>query len=56
MSKLREGKGRLGGSAFEGLPSGPGRDPGVRRRAPCMESAFPSACVSASLSVSLTNE
>ena len=52
--------GRLGGSAVEHLPSAQGmilesRDR-VPHRAPCVESASPSACVSASLSVSLMNK
>ena len=36
-------------SAFD-----PGRGPGVPHRAPCMEPASPSACVSASLSLCLS--
>ena len=52
--------GRLGGSAVERLPLVQGvilesRDR-VPRRAPWMGPAFPSACVSASLSVSLMNK
>ena len=56
-------KGRLGGSGVERLPSAQGVIPGfldqVTRRAPCMEPASPSACVSdltLSLSVSLMNK
>ena len=50
--------GRLGGSAVERLPLAQGailetRD-GVPPWAPCMEPASPSACVSASLSLSLS--
>ena len=52
--------GRLGGSAVEHLPSAQGMIPGSRdrvpHRAPCMEPASPSACVSASLSGSLMNK
>lgn len=48
--------GRLGGSAVERLPSAQGviqefRDQ-VPRRAPCMEPASPSACVSVCVCVS----
>ena len=46
----------MGGSAVERLPSAQGviseSQGGVPRRAPCEEPAPPSACVSASLSVS----
>ena len=49
--------GAPGGSGVECLPSAQGMTPGsqgrVPHRAPCMKPASPSACVSASLSVSL---
>ena len=50
----------LSGPVVERLPLAQGviletRD-GVPHRAPCMEPAFPSACVSASLCVSLMNK
>ena len=52
--------GRLGGSAVEHLPSAQvvilGLGIESRHQAPCKESASPSACVSASLSVSLMNK
>ena len=50
-------EGLLGGSVVECLPLSPGHpwDP-VPHRVPCMEPASPSACVSASLSVSLMNK
>ena len=51
-------KGRLGGSVVEPLPSGQGvileSWNQVPHRAPCMEPASPSACVSASLSLSVS--
>ena len=50
--------GRLGGSAVDHLPSAQAMVPGSRDRvplrAPCMEPASPSACVSASLSLCLS--
>ena len=50
--------GRLGGSAVERLPSTQGEIlefwDRVPHRAPCMEPASPSACVSASLSLFLS--
>ena len=50
--------GRLGGSAVEHLPFGPGCDPGIWDRvphwAPCREPASPLACVSASLPLCLS--
>ena len=53
-------QGSLGGSAVEHLPSAQGMIletwDQVLYRAPCMEPASPSACVSASLSVSLMNK
>ena len=53
-------KGHLGGSVVEQLPLARGRIPGswdgVPHRAPCGESASPSAYISASLSVSLKNK
>ena len=52
--------GRPGGSVVEHLPSAQDVILGSRDRvlhpAPCMEPASPSACVSASLSVSLMNK
>ena len=52
--------GHLGGSAIEPLPSAQGMILGswdqVLHRAPCGEPASPSACVSASLCVSLMNK
>ena len=53
-------QGHLGGSVVERLPSAQGvisqfRDR-VLHRAPCMEPASPSACVSASLCVFLMNK
>ena len=52
--------GHLSGSAVERLPSAQGlilESPArVPHRAPCMEPASPSACVSASFSVSLMNK
>ena len=52
--------GHLGGSVVERLPSAQGvilesRNQ-VSRRAPCMEPASPSACVSASLSLCVSHE
>ena len=48
----------LGGSVVKGLPSAQGMilepQDQVPHRAPCMELASPSACVSASLSLSLS--
>ena len=48
-------EGHLGGSVDEHLPLAQGMTPGsqdrVPRRAPCMEPASPSACVSASVYV-----
>ena len=48
-------KGHVGGSMVEHLPSTqdviPGSQDGVPHRAPCMEPAPPSACISASLSL-----
>ena len=56
--KSEKTQGRLGGSAVERLPSAQGVIPGswdqILHRAPCMEPASPSACVSASLSLSLS--
>ena len=53
-------RGSLGGAVVWRLPLAQGVTLGsqdqVPRRAPCMEPAFPSACVSASLSVSLMNK
>ena len=53
-------EGHLGGSVVERLPLARSMTLGswdrVPCRAPCMESASPSACVSASFSVCLTNE
>ena len=53
-------EGRPGGSVVEHLPSAQGVTPGswdrVPRGAPRRESASPSACVSAPISVSLMNE
>ena len=57
LKKLSEGS--TGGAQRFGAAFSPGRDHGDRdqflRRAPWMEPASPSACVSASLSVSLMN-
>ena len=54
------GSGRLDGSAVWCLPSAQGLILGSRdrvpHRAPCMRPASPSACVSASLSLSLMNK
>ena len=53
-------QGRLGGSVVEHLPLAQGMilesQDRVPHRASCMEPASPSACVSASLSVSLMNK
>ena len=55
-SPISAQKGCLGGSAVERLPSAQGMilesQDRVPRRSPCMEPASPSACVSASLSLS----
>ena len=58
--KNHTGRGSLGGSAVEHLPLAQGailesRDR-VPRQAPSLEPASPSACVSASLSLSLMNK
>ena len=59
VQKVDQG-GHLGGSVVERLPWAQGVTPGswdqVPRRAPCMEPPSPSACVSASLSLSLMNK
>ena len=58
--KKSEEPGALGGSAAGRLPSAQGVTLGsqdrVRHRAPCREPASPSAFVSASLSLCLTNK
>ena len=55
-----EGMGHQGGSAVEHLPLAQGVIPGswdrISHLAPCGEPASPSACVSASLCVSLMNK
>ena len=59
-SKFSKKKGHLGGSAVEHLPLAQvmilGSQDQVPRRAACMGPASPSACVSATLSVSFVNK